>query len=296
MSEIGALVSNLPVQVWNSASAVRAYGRVLGLTCRFRSGAVVGAWVCPLDDDGDGRVAARRPARLLPYASPWIAADLHPSAAHRVVVSLVRELLRHVDSMELPMAPGFGEVAALLECGVDAPSRHTRVLSTTDLAQVRAGYLPQVRNHIRAASPRYTIESFRPDRFDFSRSVVHQSTEAAAARRRAGLSISKEHPALCLSAVDDGGTLRGQVFVLRMGDSAVLMHSWFDRAGLRGVPSLLVDDAIARSAEGWGSTIFDFEGSVIPTIDRFMAGFGARSAAYVQARSGQTSGSAAVFG
>jgi hypothetical protein len=108
--------------------------------------------------------------------------------------------------------------------------------------------------------------------------------------------ISQDHAVLCLAAVDDGEKCRGQVFVLRSAKSAMLMHSWFDRGGTRGVPSLLVDAAIDRSAMELGARVFDFEGSVIPAIDRFMAGFGAWAAAYPQARWEHAAGSAAPFG
>ena len=74
------------------------------------------------------------------------------------------------------------------------------------------------------------------------------------------------------------------------------MHSWFDRDGTRGVPSLLVDAAISRSAEELETLTFDFEGSVIPGIDRFMTGFGARAAAYPQVRWQRSAQSSVEFG
>ncbi|ROO86719.1 hypothetical protein EDD29_4297 [Actinocorallia herbida] len=292
--ELDALTRELPVQVWNSLAASRLYGSTLDLVCLSRQGKAVGTWVCPLD--GQDPVFARRAFRLLPYASPWVDPELHPSARHRVVMAMAATLMERADAVELPMDPRFGEVAALLEAGADVLCRHTRVLDTTDGAAVRSGYLPTVHNHIRAAAVRHTVERVPPERFDFARAIVGQPAEAVAARRRSGLEVDRDHPTLCLSAVDGDGVCRGQVFVLRSAATAILLHSWFDRDGTRGVPSLLVDAAISGSAAELSALSFDFEGSVIPGIDRFMAGFGARAAAYPQVRWQRSARSEAELG
>ncbi|MFJ1954638.1 hypothetical protein ACIOGT_25815 [Streptomyces microflavus] len=62
------------------------------------------------------------------------------------------------------------------------------------------------------------------------------------------------------------------------------MHQWFDRTGPRGTPTLLVDRAVMQTLESPGVNSFDFEGSVVPGIDRFMAGFGAQAVGYGQFR------------
>jgi hypothetical protein len=74
------------------------------------------------------------------------------------------------------------------------------------------------------------------------------------------------------------------VLAVRSLDAAILLHSWFDRDGPRGVPSLLVDEAIALANREWAVPVFDFEGSVIASIDQFMTGFGAEAVGYAQVR------------
>jgi hypothetical protein len=280
--ELAAALRGSPVQLWNTPATARVYADTLGLVCVSRRGTAIGAWVVPLDST-EYPPAARRPSRLLPYASPWVDPDLHPSTRHRVVLALTDALMARTDTVELPMDPQFSEVAALLEAGLDVPSRHTRILDTR-VPDLRAGYLPTVRNHIRAAARTCIVKAIEPEEFDFDRGIVGQSAETVAARRRSGLEMSRENPVLCLAAIDGDGVCQGQAFILASAGSAILMHSWFDRDGIRGVPSLLVDTAISRSAEELGTPVFDFEGSVIPGIDRFMAGFGASAVAYPQAR------------
>lgn len=281
-TDLPSVTRNLPVQVWNSPVAARLYSTTLSLACFSRRGRVIGMWVCPLS--GHNRPAAQRDSRLLPYASPWVDAKLHATVRHRVVTAMAGTLMGKVDAIELPMEPYFSEVAALLEAGIDVLCRHTRMLSIGSLEDVRAGYLPTVRNHIRVARKRHIVKRVTVEHFDFSRAIVGQPQAAVVARCRSGLEISRQNPTLCLAAVDSEGFCRGQALILGWKDGAVLMHSWFDHAGTRGVPSLLVDTAISICAQEWRTAVFDFEGSVIPSIDQFMRGFGAYAVAYPQAR------------
>ncbi|PNE37006.1 hypothetical protein [Streptomyces noursei] len=294
--ELAKVVAGLPVQVWNSPTAAELYGHTLNLVCRTRAGRTAGVWVVPLDDGG---TAARRPFRLLPYAAPWSDPGLHPVDRHRAVHSMTQALMARVDSAELPMDPRFGEVAALSEAGAELLCRHTRILELREGRDPRTAYVATARNHIRAAARRHTVHNAPLDSFDFSRAVVGQPAPAVAARRRSGLRIGREEPALCLAATDPDGVCRGQVFVLLCDGAAVLMHSWFDRTGARGVPSLLVDEAITWAQRQPGTEVFDFEGSVLPSIDRFMTGFGAHARGYPQLRwirSGRPGSDAGEFG
>ncbi|MGY5309155.1 hypothetical protein [Nocardia gipuzkoensis] len=295
MDELMTLTKQLPVQLWNSAIAAQVYRHTLNVVCFSRQDRPIGVWVCPLDRQGGTDV--RRAFRLLPYASPWVDSALHPTVRHKVVASMASTLMSRVDSIELPMDPNFGEVASLLETGIEALCRHTRVLDIRADRDIREGYLPTVRSTIRAAEKYCAAEDIAPETFAFARAIVGQPEAAIAARCRSALAISRRVPTLCLAAVDDQKVCRGQAFVVRSDNAAVLMHLWFERTGPRGVPSLLVDQVISRAAVEMNVDILDFEGSVIPSIDQFMAGFGAHALTYPHVRWHRSSGSVlAEFG
>lgn len=273
-------VAGCPVQLWNSATAARCYPNVLSLSCLDSSGKVLGLWLSPLDEDG----AARRPQRLLPYASPWIEPTLHPQTKHRVAAALLAGLLDRVTEVELPMDPQFTEVAAFLEQGVELLCRHTRLVDLRQGGDRVARYLPSTRQHLKVARASYEVHLEPPGRFAFERAIVGQSPDTVAARARSGRLLEERWDTLALSALDASGTCRAQVFVVRNGTHAVLLHSWFDRTAPRGAPTLLVHVAMERSVREWGSEVFDFEGSVLPGVDNFNAGFGAAPAGYPQLR------------
>jgi hypothetical protein len=279
--ELARIERQVPVQLWNSTLAAALYGSVITLACMRASGDVAGLWVCPVDD---GR-AARRACRLLPYASPWIDPSLHAATRHRVAGSLLDCLRGVVAMVDLPMDPWFRETAGFLAHDAHAVFRHTRVLDIGSRADRRAGYLPATRNHVRAARAHVTVTRTGEHEFAFDRAIKGQDAAAVSSRTAAGMSLgASSWPTFCLTATDREGAQRGQVFVVRNQDSAILLHSWFDRSGPRGVPSLLVDQAADWAGQEWKVPVFDFEGSVIPSIDQFMAGLGAEAVGYAQLR------------
>jgi hypothetical protein len=291
-TELRGIEKDVPVQLWNSGLAAALYGSVVILACTESSGALAGLWVCPVDGGG----AARRPFRLLPYASPWIDSKLHPAVRHRVARALLSALCSEVSLVDLPMSPEFRETAGFLAAGASAAFRHTRALNIGSLPAWREGYLPATRNHVRAARAVITVACTSEAEFDFWQAIKGQDTTAVKARKAAGLSLgASDWPTFCLSAIDGDGTCRGQVLAVRSLDAAILLHSWFDRDGPRGVPSLLVDEAISLARTEWAVSVFDFEGSVIASIDQFMAGFGAEAIGYAQVRA-DASGDAGAAG
>lgn len=291
-TELARLSADLPAPAWNTAIAAAVYDKVRVLACSGSSGATHGLWVCPIDENG----AARRTVRLLPYASPWVDPSLHAVSRHRVVVSMMRTLMAEAPAVELPTSPHFTEVAAVLEAGAEVLCRHTRMITLEPAGDWRAGYSPTTRNHLRAAARRVAVRRIPPGQFVFERAVVGQDDAAVAARRTAGSRLARDASVLCLGAVDLDGSCWGQAFVLRSVHSAILLHSWFERSGPRGVPSLLVDEAIALARSTWGVRLFDFEGSVLPGIDLFMMGFGAEAVPYGQIRWRSGADASASFG
>jgi hypothetical protein len=65
-----------------------------------------------------------------------------------VVVEMLRLLKERVESIHLPMAPGFVEVSGAAETGIDVAWRHTRVLPRNPDWRLR--YSAKARNHVRA--------------------------------------------------------------------------------------------------------------------------------------------------
>ncbi|MGH3941042.1 MAG: hypothetical protein ACRDTG_20865 [Pseudonocardiaceae bacterium] len=232
-----------------------------------RGNAVVAVWVLPISVDGTG-AHARRIARVLPYAAP-VLFDQHPQRRRDVMVALLGSIREDCVSLDLPMAPDFHDVTACRQLGMAVEWRHTHVLDLR--ASWRAGYSATVRQHLRAAQAAVEVRTSEVSRFRFDLALVGQSADQVALRERFARQASARGAVTCLTAASQGTV--GQHLILLEAGTGFLLHSWFDREGPRGVPTLLVDTA-AETLSRLGRERLDLEGSVVPTVDYFMSGFG----------------------
>lgn len=268
----------LPVQPWNHPAVTRWYGTTRYFLAHDAT-ATSAAWVCPVHSSG----SIAREVRVMPYASPWLADTLSPSKRDRIVTALAEAAKRNTMSIDLPMSPSFSDTPGFLFAGYEVALRHTRILDLADVATVEAGYLPQVRAHIRAAGRRTEVMESRVVDFDFANAIVQQSTGALDRRRGAAASMEELGIARAWKAVDPDGVEVGGVLLARERDTVIAMHTWSDRR-VRGTASLLIHTALLAATAEWSARRLDFEGSVLPGVDAFMAGFGAPARPYAQVR------------
>jgi hypothetical protein len=238
-----------------------------------RRGVIVGVWVVPISVDRTG-VHARRFGRVLPYSAPMLL-DRHPQKRRNVMVALLDTIRSGCVSMALPMEPGFNEVAGCRELGMAVEWRHTNVLDLKD--SWRKEYTATVRQHLRAVRRTVVVDQCEVAEFRFDLALVGQSAAQVALRERFAQWADTRGLIVCLKAMSPDQV--GQLLIMRESSTAVLMHSWFDRTGPRGVPTVLID-AAAEMLMRMGFGRLDLEGSVIPTVDYFMRGFGGAAVPY----------------
>lgn len=277
--EFAVATKQTSLQPWNKASVRQVYENVLFIIVQNSHGELCAAWCCPTDRAG----SARRQYRVLPYAAPWVNPSLHVSKRRKAIAKLGNELQALTNEVDLPLDPAFTDISGFLFCGYTLELRHTRILNIKNLGAVTDGYLRTTRSHIRHASRLVSVQRSNVAQFQFAQAIVNQSTAAVQARARSARYFELLGDVIVLNAVDGNSIVVGGILLLRNGNTAVCMHSWFKR-GIRGTPSLLIHEAITASKDVWGSKYFDFEGSVLPNIDNFMAGFGAPEFIYGQLR------------
>ncbi|WP_405765003.1 hypothetical protein [Streptomyces sp. NBC_01538] len=236
----------------------------------YRGPQAVGSWSIPVDG-----THVRREARVLPYIAPTLV-EQHPQRRRGVMQAMLDAVQQRYDSLELPMAPSFHDVQACRDLGIAVEWRHTNILALD--ADWRVGYSATVRQQLRATAS-VSVDVGSPlAAFRFDRALVAQSPEAMAQRGRFAAWAGRQGTVTCLTARHEDRVV-GQLLALILGDTGYSMHSWFERTGPRGVPSLLIDEA-ALALRAKGCRAFDLEGSVVPTVDYFMSGFGATVTPY----------------
>jgi len=187
-------------------------------------------------------------------------------------------LQSEVRGIELPMSPEFVDVGAAIAVGCFAEWRHTHVFYRTD--DYERAFSPKVRGHIKAAERAVDVVICdHPHAFAFERAIKSASERDLAWRQRLSLMLHAQGKAKTFIAQTTRG-ISGGAFLVFDNRTAYLFHSWFDRDVSRGIPSLLVRECIRWAFDVAQLARFDFEGSVIASIDQFMTSFGARIEPY----------------
>lgn len=257
-----------PLPLWSDLDANRFYDGAHVLLAR-RKRQIVGIWVVPSVLEG-GSLHARRRHRLLPYCGP-VLRSMDACARFEALDALARALTRMFDSVSLPLPPPLRDVGPFAFTGM---LLETRV--TYRHGQPWGGsagvVTPTALNHIRSAARSVSLVAEPVALFDFARGIRSASSSEVDARRRTAIAMASKLGGVAFRALTEGQSVGGAV-VLCDSETAYLMHTWFDRAGPRGVPSLLISTALDWSLRAAGRTYFDFEGSVLPGVARFFSSF-----------------------
>lgn len=266
-----------PQPLWNDPAFLSERGRTLMLQVQ-RGQRIVGFWLVPLDDDPSG-LTARRPWRLFPYAAPWLA-DQDRVRRRHVMVMMITALQERVCAIDLPLAPGFMDANAAVAAGCFAEWRHTHIM-TKELWKQKgdACFSAKARAHANRAQKSVRVETFEEvKRFPFNL-AIHGDEEGVRRRGRLAVSFYDRGQAVMLVARDKQRELGG-VFLVYDGETVYLYHMWFNRTAQSGVPSLLIREALQWTFERERLLRFDFEGSILASVDCFMSSFGAEIAPY----------------
>lgn len=237
---------------------------------------IVGVWYLPL---AEGRITRKH--RTLPYMSPSL---FERSRLHRrnIVIKMIEALQERVISIDLPLSPDFTDANASFVRGCFTEWRHThRIAKQTWQHAGPLQFDEKTRNHIRKAKQTVSVQ-FSTDAgpFDFSQ-AIRGTQESIAARAEFAKMLLNERSANVGIATDTStGKVLGGVFLVKSVDTMMLYHSWFERESVRGIPSLLIEQAIEFSFQAPGIEHFDFEGSILASVDAFMSGFNAEIVPY----------------
>ena len=191
---------------------------------------------------------------------------------------LIFALQTEVRGIELPMSPEFVDVGATIAAGCFAEWRHTHVFYRDD--DYERAFSPKIRGHIKAAERVADIVICdHPHTFAFDRAIKSTSESDLVQRQKLSLMLHAQGKAKSFIAQTSKG-VSGGAFLVFDHRTAYLFHSWFERDVSRGIPSLLIRECIHWAFKVAQLTRFDFEGSIIASIDQFMTGFGARIEPY----------------
>ncbi len=255
----------------------------------------------------DGRVVGRLPfvvrrrfgltslvqPPLTQSLGPWIATnDAKPARRLETEKKLLGELLEALPPFDVfaqNISPFFGNWLPFHWHGFTLTPRITyRLDDLTDLDAVWSGFEPDVRAQIRRAESRLAVRDDMPlDAFlALNRDALENKGVGTgyddAFVRRLDAACSARASRLLLVAEDGSARVHAGAYFVWDERSAYYLMGGRSPEHTRGAPALLLWHAIRRAAEV--TTAFDFEGSMIESVERYFRSFGARQVCYVQAR------------
>jgi hypothetical protein len=237
-----------------------------------------------------GVIALTQPS-LTPTLGPWLATSSAGYATglareHKAMSELIDALPRF-DVFRQAFHPSVTNWLPFYWRGFHATVLYTyRLDELTDLDRIWSGFRQNVRREIRKAERMVTV------RTDLGLPAFLELNEKTFRRQNLALPYPRELverlDAACAGrgarrlffAVDDHDRLHAALYVVWDSDSAYYLMSGADPA-LRtsGAGSLLAWEAI-RFCSGVTRS-FDFEGSMMPSLERFFRAFGARQVPYL---------------
>jgi hypothetical protein len=171
--------------------------------------------------------------------------------------------------------------------GFSATVRYTyRIEDLSDPERIWSEMADKVRSAIRKAEKQVevrddlTFDEFVPLNDETFAQKGMANPAGREALRRLDAAASARGARQILAAVDADGAVRAATYVVHDERTAYYLLAGRGPGKLGGEPSLLIWHAIQRARDT--SQAFDFEGSMIESIERFFRSFGARQTPYLR--------------
>lgn len=251
---------------------------------------IAGAW--PYSRETKAGINMSRQPPLTPYLGPYIfyPNDLKPTRQDNYQHEIVRELAAHLEKLpvwNVSCSPGLKQIGLFEELKFEVRFRQTFLMDLTlSESELLAGLHPDFRRSIRKASAELTIENVPADASELYRYQW-------ATLERKGTEIYYPSALLEHLVAESVAKNNGALWVAKTGETteAILWNLWDNNRAyyLVGAKNPETKNNHAMTLLIWhammhckalGKITFDFEGSMVPGVERFFRNFGARRELY----------------
>lgn len=222
----------------------------------------------PLYKNNNGDIWVKRNFRFLPYCSPLFLKKLDTIHYKRVIYELFKYIFQKYSVVYLPLDPSFKYISSLQNLGAFIECRSTNIVKSNFESQLNS----KVKNHINHAKKIVSItedDNYKKFRFDIA---IKGTAQEINNRSKMAINLIKNRNGKVFTAFKNNKAIAGVIIVFDY-NSAILLHSWQNKDTERGTIPYLIYYAILWCFKNLNIKYFDFEGSVIKTIDDFFAEF-----------------------
>ncbi len=224
----------------------------------------------------DDKKWAERKYRFFAYLSPFFIRECPNKKKKEAIYMIYNYIFNNYDYMYMPLHPSFTEIAAIQGLGAFMESRHTHVLDDVmDLNKLDS----KLRNNIRSASKKLKIKtSFDESDFNFD-IAIHGTDDEIKARKEHALNLLKNHKAIIFTGYYEGKAIIGNMVTFD-NEWVYGLHAWQVDKVPRGSGPFVIYSISKWAFEEKKLKYFDFEGSVMQSIDDYFCNFNAKQIIY----------------
>lgn len=271
-SDYRNLIQDKKLPLWANEYALRAYKDfiILGVTKKKN---LISTFVAPLYEDKKEGWVVKRSFRFLPYMNPVYWEDISPLLKKQVVRLIFEYLFTHYNYTYIPMHPDFFECAAIASLSGFVEMRQTHMLY--DIPE----YPSSIKQKAKKAKKEVTVKvSKNPEDFMFDKAIKGSESEVEL-RRQLAVDLLNNNKGFTFLGIQND-YVKGGIFIALDNEWGYLLHSWKDEDSSKGIIPLLITEAISYLFNNSLIKVFDFEGSVIYSIDDFFTSFNSKTITY----------------
>ena len=270
--EIKKIGDNIPV--WIDPISIKCYKEkeILKVTLNSES---LAFYVLPYYIKDNKRWLERK-YRYFAYLSPFFIKDCPNKKKKEDIYLIFYYIFNNYDYMYMPLHPSYTEIAPIQGLGAFIESRHTHVLTDVlDLNKLDS----KLRNNIRSASKKIKVTiDYDASKFDFD-IAIHGDEDERKNRKESALNLLKNHKAIIFTGYYEDKPIIGNMVTFD-NEWVYGLHAWQIDNVPRGTGPFIIYSISKWAFEEKKLKYFDFEGSVMQSIDNYFCNFNAEQIIY----------------
>lgn len=265
---------NLNVPVWIDPISIKCYEKKEIIEILL-DGETLAFYVLPYYVK-DAKKWLERKYRYFAYLSPVFVKDCPNKKRKEAIYMIFNYIFTNYDYMYMPLHPSFTEISSIQGLGAFIESRHTHVLTDVmDLNKLDS----KLRNNIKSASNKISVTiDYDYNKFDFD-IAIHGSEEEKERRKNSAINLLKNKKAIIFTGYYEGKPIIGNMVTFD-NEWVYGLHAWQVDKVPRGSGPFIIYSISKWAFNEKKLKYFDFEGSVMQSIDNYFCNFNAEQIIY----------------
>ena len=276
LNEYEKIVSEKKIHlpIYMDASAIKFYEKIeIIKICKGNK--IVSLYAYPIFKTGK-ELWVKREYRFLPYSMPVFLDEYSTLERKKICYEIYKYIFKRYDVVYIPLSPDFDNITAIQALGGFVEERSTNVIKNKiDCKKLSS----KLRNHLNHAKKTVKVKITDDyNEFCYEKAIKGAENEKQRRKELAQFLVNSKK-GIILNAYENGRNIAGAL-VIYDNKRAYLLHTWQNADTVRGTIALIITESINWCFDNLNIETFDFEGSVIDSIDDFFESFNTKIEVY----------------